>query len=340
MGRRTTMTNPPQDAQSYMATGSTHVGFQTGNESIKIGIGAVGEICGVHGESKEVKYPDTNDAPSGTGVHGRGLFRGVYGKGRPTGKDGEDPEKKEKENPEEKDKEKLDSEGDPETWGGMTTGVLGEGYLHAFGVVGMSFSRHKTRTTLGRRAGVMGVSNAKSNKDTDILGAGVVGLSHSKLDSSYLPDPRDKELLADGTGVWGRTKGGIGVHGEAIDYGAGVRGDSKSGVGVQGYCEEQRGVAGHSDYGVGVNGTSFHGRGGVFSSDAQAQLRLLPSLGRITNPQFPPNLPRDGEVGDLIAILDDFGQASLWFCVRVAPATPPTAMWQLVELGRMVSGTT
>ena len=49
------MSNPPVTAQSFAADDSTVVSFETIGDAlgqVDIGVGVVGNICGVHGESQ------------------------------------------------------------------------------------------------------------------------------------------------------------------------------------------------------------------------------------------------------------------------------------------------
>lgn len=48
-------------------------------------------------------------------------------------------------------------------------------------------------------------------------------------------------------------------------------------------------------------------------------------------------LPRDGQAGDLLALIDNQRRANLWFCVRSADGGP--AQWAQVLLGPAFDGT-
>jgi hypothetical protein len=113
--------------------------------------------------------------------------------------------------------------------------------------------------------------------------------------------------------------------------------------------------------GTGVWGASGGGRGGVFTSQTNSQLRLVPAprspgqqrITERTNTNSPfPELPPDGQAGDLIATLEpepdgnrgDSLQARLWFCVRSVDVDPNTnrriraAGWAQVLLGDTFDG--
>jgi hypothetical protein len=302
----------PINAQSFNADDSTVVSFETiGNAlgQVDIGVGVIGNRCGVHGESHDATL-GTRVVPDSTGVHGRGQANGVVGEGvvgRGVFGIVAPP----------------DSGG---TTGENATGVLGEGFDNSFGVVGLCFSGvSENDLDFGTSIGVLGVSNGDSDRtlssnpaDPRTLGAGVVGMSVTRNTQGFEGGhviPNITEVDGDGTGVWGVSRGGRGVHGE-----------------------------------------SDSGRGGVFESRTSSQLQLVPtarSIGpqrrtvpTLTSSQLP-ELPRDGEAGDLIATLqlepDGNGgtssQARLWFCVRsVDPKTNRAAGWAQVLLGDTFDG--
>ncbi|CDO30684.1 hypothetical protein [Mycolicibacterium porcinum] len=129
------------------------------------------------------------------------------------------------------------------------------------------------------------------------------------------PGLRGEGESANGNGVEGQSAEGDGVLGYSAD-GVGVRGTSQHGG---------TGLKGDSDSGDGVAGTSRQGRGGTFSSDRIAQLRLEPHFGAGSDP-----LPCTGKVGDLLMYslqsattpYDPSPQgnaASLYLCVRSSP---------------------
>ena len=290
----------PVFARSFGADDSTAVSFETVGDAlgkVDIGVGVVGNRCGVHGESQDASL-GTRVAPESTGVHGRGGMTGVEGEGGSAGVHGF-----------------VTTASSPAT----ATGVLGEGYHQEIGVTGLSFAGSGPDRDLGRAAGVIGASNADSQKDPrdprKILGAGVVGLSlrsiPTKLDLPVfaLPDPR-QPIDGGGTGVWGASRGGRGVHGESRDE-AGVFGESNS------------------------------ARGGVFQSTQQAQLHLVPKVvttgqqrhmeETVISTDFP-ILPKGGIAGDLMATVDEHGNCRLWFCVRTEAGGRP-AGWAPVLLG-------
>ncbi len=234
--------------------------------------------------------------PESTGVHGRGGFTGVEGEGGLAGVHGF-----------------VTTASTP----AKATGVLGEGHQQEIGVTGISFAGNISDRQLGRAAGVIGASNADSQKDPGdprkLRSAGVVGLSLRSIPAGVpfpLPDPRENPIDGDGTGVWGASRGGRGVHGESRDE-AGVFGESNS------------------------------ARGGVFQSTQQAQLHLVPKVvttgqqrhmeETVISTAFP-ILPKEGIAGDLMATVDEHGNCRLWFCVRTEAGGRP-AGWAPVVLG-------
>jgi hypothetical protein len=219
----------------FTALGPAIVGFQTDGANIDVGAQIAGSKVGgnFHCDEGPGVLSDSHTAA----VSGSGGLRGVYGRGE----------------------SRFNSPGD-------TTGVLAEGYSEATGAIGISFSASE-RSALGHSPGVLGVSNADSQRDArlpkKLLGAGVVGVSRQRLPhlidtTEPLPLPDLKaQPDGDGTGVWGVSGGGIGVHGESVT-----------------------------------------GRGGVFSSQKAAQLRLVPQI----SPTPTLTLPAHGQPGDLYMI--------------------------------------
>jgi hypothetical protein len=92
--------------------------------------------------------------------------------------------------------------------------------------------------------------------------------------------------------------------------------------------------------GDGVVGQSPNGRGGVFSSATQAQLRLVPYQVLVDQLGLP-ILPGSGEAGDLIAVTvinsDGNPVLSLWVCTQ-GQGQNSIAVWQQVTLGVATSG--
>lgn len=304
----------PINAQSFSADESTVVSFETIGDAlgqVDIGVGVVGNSCGVHGESHDASK-GTRVVPASTGVHGRGFANGVFGEGVQRGVIG------------------VVTPSPDGAVDANSTGVRGEGYINSFGVAGLCFrGPDVSDKTFGSTIGVLGVSNGHSDiakspdpSDFSTLGAGVVGMSVTAgigegggptIDIPKVTDHVD--TFGDGTGVWGVSGGGKGVHGQSVS-----------------------------------------GRGGVFESTKSSQLQLKPTprsrgqqkmtVRTITSSAFP-ELPRDGEAGDLIATLqlepDGNGgtssQARLWFCVRsFDPNSNKAAGWAQVLLGDTFDG--
>jgi hypothetical protein len=100
--------------------------------------------------------------------------------------------------------------------------------------------------------------------------------------------------------------------------------------------------------GVGRAGSS---RGGQFESTHAAQVQLVPhETGKPTPPSttVTPSalitqreegvqLPRDGRGGDLVTLIDNQRQCTLWFCVR-GGADDDRARWAQVLLGPSFDG--
>ena len=137
---------------------------------------------------------------------------------------------------------------------------------------------------------------------------------------------------------------------------AGVGAFGSGDIGVYGLAPAQ-GIQGSGLVpGVGVKGqaTDKSGRGGLFKLTRSAQIRLEPiGLSRPFPPAKPTSpthlptaadegsvadsLPSDGQGGDLIALMDRFGESTLWFCALGAGADP--AQWAQVLLGPSFAGT-
>jgi hypothetical protein len=100
----------------------------------------------------------------------------------------------------------------------------------------------------------------------------------------------------------------------------------------------------------GVMGMGLSGRGGIFASERSAQLRLVPALGhRMTEREtFTPtivtdpnrqgaDLPKNGRAGNLMSVMDEQGDCTLWFCVR-GDGEGVAARWAQVLLGPVFDG--
>jgi hypothetical protein len=113
------------------------------------------------------------------------------------------------------------------------------------------------------------------------------------------------------------------------------------------------GVRGVGVAGQGVRGSSDVDRGGAFSSDEVAQIQLIPKGVRTVFPDpatvtpqgISPgdierrivSLPKNGQGGDLMALVDDSRTCTLWFCVRSGDGSSP-ARWAQVLLGAPFDG--
>jgi hypothetical protein len=134
----------------------------------------------------------------------------------------------------------------------------------------------------------------------------------------------------------GHDKPGIWETGDAGVFGLGSTGIR--GIGISG-----RGVLGKSDI----------DRGGVFTSEEAAQVQLIPKRIRTRLPegsavtptgisgsalqQGVVSLPKSGQGGDLMALVDDSRICTLWFCVRSGDASSP-ARWAQVLTGPSFDG--
>jgi hypothetical protein len=236
------------------------------------------------------------------------------------------------------------------------SGVVGQGDTNGVNSAGLSDSQ-KPRIRAG--AGVVGRGGAGHDP-----AAGVVGFAGGSTG-----DPKGYEAGVFGqgaTGVMGRGENGIGVGGFGSELKPGVvgfggpgkdqLGNDAQGTGVIGIGNNQNifppfdQAIGTGVLGVGVNGVigaGAGGRGGVFQSGGDAQVRLVPEKvdevkeRRIFTPIAPtfPSLPKSGLRGDLMSVIDHLGQATLWFCVA-QDAVSGTARWAQVRLGDLFDGTT
>jgi hypothetical protein len=141
---------------------------------------------------------------------------------------------------------------------------------------------------------------------------------------------------------------------------AGVRGSGRVGVvgvgsetGVFGTVEDSTdgtGVRGESIRGDGVFGSSQDRRGGVFESGRSAQVQLMPQrLGPLPRPTIKsvkmiptksgsgPALPKNALGGDLMCVVDNQRQCTLWFCAIGSDGTS-IAQWAQVLLGESFAG--
>lgn len=226
-------------------------------------------------------------------------------------------------------------------------GVVGRGLN---GIVG--YVHGVARSGPEEAAAHAGLLGAGGSQSFGVFGRGLNGMV-GYTDTQ----PRDAAWESqDTTGVCGRAAG-IGVRGKG-DSG-GVQGESDSSFGVEGNSQFGPGVHGTSTDGFGVLGDSESGNGvagissgrepaGMFESKRAAQLWLVPTdTGPLNSPsgitpqaipvadQGPKVLPaKVTEGGQLMAIKDDQGQCTLWFCVK----SGPPARWAQVLLGEECDG--
>lgn len=158
------------------------------------------------------------------------------------------------------------------------------------------------------RGGITRGNNGVPNDpvvDTGGRSAGVVGLAGGL--SMPLPGEYSR------AGVFGKSDSGPGVSGVA-ESGIGVVGASKTGVGVSGVNLSSDAATSRA----GIEGFAAADRGGVFTSQTVAQLRLVP-LQIDGNPQIA------GLAGDLLMTIDRENIAHLWFCQ--VGGSPGAAIW-------------
>jgi len=112
------------------------------------------------------------------------------------------------------------------------------------------------------------------------------------------------------------------------------------------------GVIGKGNSGPGIHGFGNvdESRGGQFESTHSAQVQLVPHATEKPPPttesvtpqaikvdrERGEELPRDGQGGDLLALMDDQRQCTLWFCVKGPEGAP--ARWAQVLLGQTFPG--
>lgn len=234
--------------------------------------------------------------------------------------------------------------------------------IGVFGQGGLILESNTDRLLLG--TGVIGVGGGAGDPDMPSVNnagsAGVFGQgAEAKINTVSIGGSSTSDGPAEpGAGVIGRggeatgarlppAAGVIGLAGghdkpSIIETGdTGVFGRGSTGV-------RGSGIAGH-----GVRGLSDTDRGGVFSSEEIAQIQLIPKSIRTRFPegssvtplgvptsalqQGVVSLPRSGQGGDLMALIDDSRTCTLWFCVRGADGSSP-ARWAQVLMGPSFDG--
>jgi hypothetical protein len=231
-----------------------------------------------------------------------------------------------------------------------------------FGQGGRVLESNPDRVLLG--TGVVGVGGDAGNKDMpDASNAGSAGVfgqgADAKINTIVDGGMTTSEGPAEpGAGVIGR--GGV-VTGDRLPPAAGViglaGGHDKSSIWETGntgvFGRGPTGVRGIGISGHGIRGQSDTDRGGVFSSDEVAQMQLIPKRietrfpeGTSVTPvgmsgsalqQGVVSLPKNGQGGDLMALVDDSRICTLWFCVRSGDASSP-ARWAQVLMGPSFDG--
>jgi hypothetical protein len=193
-----------------------------------------------------------------------------------------------------------------QTRAGGVAGVYADGRFSQFGVLGTAF---------GQRIGVVGAS---VDNNRDLMNLNVPPASVN-LDSFG---------TGSGTGVFGKSGSGFGVHGMSTSSTA-VLGTSSTGIGSHGGSDSSTGVLATSEAGFGLHGVSNLGPGGVFESKANAQVRLVP------REMASPEGQVAGGGGELLATTAS-GVFRLWFCTRAGDTA--SAAWDLVAGSRPFPG--
>ena len=259
--------------------------------------------------------------------------------------------------------------------GAGEAGVVGRGgrqregtqlTMHGPGVIGIGGGHSRLLERDQHFLGNIGVvgQGAGDGSETDthgaleVPGAGVVGRggispARGSVSPGVVGIAGGAENLAPPQPHFGFFTGSFGVIGQGA---TGVHGIGLAGPGVSGVKDGllpppaegmETGVygAGHN----GIMGVGAQGRGGIFQSENSAQLQLVPLKvsGSTTQAEFLPTsitdagrlMPKTGHRGDLMAVIDENGLCSLWFCVRERQdSIVPSARWAQVLLGPVVTG--
>ncbi len=190
---------------------------------------------------------------------------------------------------------------------GRGVGIIGRGdrglNLSAPGVVG--FSGGVTNETFGANTGVFGKG------ETGVSGRGTKGPGVKGMGS-----PQEPGIMGVGGSNSPKGRHAPGVMGLGFNEPIGFPFEVPVNTGVYGAGDD------------GVKGQGDKGRGGVFESAKSAQVRLVPvrkdlkpergsySPTIVANPGvLGPKLPKYGQAGDLMSVIDDRGECTLWFCV-------------------------
>ena len=325
----------------FTAHGPAIIGFQTNATRIDRGADIFGNEFGIRGASHNgagVKGESTNDA----GVEGKGET-GIVGDGiRGPGVEG--------------------LGGNQPFTALLGAGVVGRGgrerdednkeqQLHGPGVMGIGGGRSRElpvhSNSMARSVGVFGQGAEAETRVVDgtihgplAPGAGVVG-------QGGVSSPRKDQVAP---GVIGLAGGAAEAHG-APNTGVGVVADiGVLGFGAVGIMGEGRETGVFGAGRDGVKGVASEGRGGLFESERSAQVQLIPAKRpgsfdqtsliptAIADPgRLGPELPKEGRGGDLMSVINDERQCSLWFCVRDSTPDRP-ARWAQVLLGPLFDG--
>jgi hypothetical protein len=312
-----------QDSDSFNAHGATAVAFETIDQGPRtIGVGAIGQNCGVHGEGMLTPRGARAISVQGMGVHGRGDVYGVYGiAGSILPQDAPD---------------------------------LAGSSSNVFGVIGVNNETHNAPAVLGDHGLLKPILNTppppnrpEINPQLDIdwqnivhRGAGVAGVSAFRggvtavaglaftttseaLQEAVNPNKTQAAFMSAVTAI------GAGPNPGVYAVSAGGRGGVFESV-----------------------PTKMAGKMPGVNDAVAAQIQLVPLTTNESATSLPttpktgvPILPKFAQAGDLMAVEAHSAQvatiASLWFCLqgsRVLGDRVFPALWAELQFGRSVEG--
>jgi hypothetical protein len=283
--------------------------------------GACDEGCGVAGIATKTTAADLPPAdlpPGSTGVYGRGDFYGVYGVSGtiPLGSPPDLSLLVDSTHPTQQPVAVLGAMGDND----QAPAILGLNGILAEDLTKPNF-KQAARDLANQAVGVEGVSRD---------GNGVIGISFDlNRPSTDLPiDPRVAHQFNDAL------HDPLDLKLEPVIQSVGVAGLSMTGPGVRGISEFDRG-------GLFQSGTALDMKS--FTVAPVAQIRLVPLRKDVPALTGQVPLPRNGQVGDLLALVvpdanDRFVSCDLWFCVATRDRTSGVAQWGKVQFSTLVEG--
>jgi hypothetical protein len=242
-------------------------------------------------------------------------------------------------------------------------GVVHGPSLAGAGVVGRGGVTNSTESQVG--PGVVGWAGGSDNLpvlafvgDIGVVGFGGTGVRGIGLGDSSLGGPGVQGEGSNGAGFAGSRgvigPGVVGQGGRALLTGAPIFAHAAGVIGIA--VDTPPSASETNETGVygtgldGVKGAGAEGRGGVFKSERSAQVQLIPAKRPVTKEQaattplavanpgtLGPNLPKNGRGGDLMSVVDQDGECTLWFCIRDSTSGSP-AHWAQVLLGPSFDG--